>query len=111
MRKFGLSNRLRAFSTRTRENILGEIQAGRLFEHLAEMKRARIDRFGYLAQGQILGLILDNVFLGPLDHRRLGVLAMHHNLVADRPKYVRRKWLSNLIIASYCLVDNTLVSK
>lgn len=64
-------------------NVLGEVQAGRFFEHFAKVEGAGVDRLGHLAQGKVFRLIFNNEFLRPLDHRRFGVFTVDNNLVAD----------------------------
>ena len=68
--------------------VVGEVDAGRLLEHLAEVEGARVDRLGDHAQGEVLLVVLLDEVLGAGDHRRLGVGGADHDLVAHHAEVV-----------------------
>jgi hypothetical protein len=64
-------------------DVIGEIDTGDLLEHFAEIEGAHIDRLGDLMQRKLLGLVVVDVFAGALDDRRLGILLLNEDLIAQ----------------------------
>jgi len=64
-------------------DVISEVQAGALFEHLAEIKRAGVHELGDLPQAEVLGVVLLNKGSGLGDSRRFGVVALEKDLVAQ----------------------------
>jgi len=63
--------------------VIGEVDAGYLAEHFAEIKAAGVYGFGDLGQGDVLGLVFLNEFLGFGDNGRLGIFLTDQELVTD----------------------------
>ena len=63
--------------------VVGEVGAGCLLEHFAEIEGAHVDRPGDLAQRQLIRLMLLDVLFGARDGRRLGVFPLNDELVAQ----------------------------
>ncbi|MDB6058204.1 MAG: hypothetical protein JWO95_2048 [Verrucomicrobiales bacterium] len=74
---------LRLFDAHARD-VVGEVQPGGLLEHLAKMERARVNRLGNLAEGQVFSLVFDDELFGARDRWRLGIVLLHQELIANQ---------------------------
>ena len=71
-----------ALDTNDRE-IIGEAQGGAILEQPAEIKGAGIDKPGDLSHAQFLGMVLPYEGFGPGDDRRLDIVALEQDPVAE----------------------------
>ena len=72
-RRFGIEQEVFGLLDAHAREVIGEVDAGHLLEHLAEIERAGVDGLGDVAEAEVLGLVLLDELLGPGDDGRLGV--------------------------------------
>ena len=63
-------------------DIVREIDAGDLLEHLAKIEAAHVYRLGHLSEGKLLGLVFMDIIARAGNDGRLGVFLLDKDLVA-----------------------------